>query len=127
MPFRSYAEFTEPILRVLLDLESITVFIFYKVLEGDEMDSASEELLKTVAIGLKRQLSGLSPEAVSIFLLLATGKENAQTLAAVLGQALEHVNRSLAELTQRRLVEAIDSVIMHTDKGQTIYSSIIDK
>jgi predicted transcriptional regulator len=96
-------------------------------LEGDEMDSASEELLKTVAIGLKRQLSGLSPEAVSIFLLLATGKENAQTLAAVLGQALEHVNRSLAELTQRRLVEAIDSVIMHTDKGQTIYSSIIDK
>ena len=91
------------------------------------MDSASEELLKTVAIGLKRQLSGLSPEAVSVFLLLATGKENAQTLANVLGQALEQVNRSLAELTQRRLVEAIDSVIMHTDKGHTIYSSIIDK
>jgi predicted transcriptional regulator len=91
------------------------------------MDNASEELLKTVAVGLKQQLNGLSPEAVSIFLLLATGQENAQTVANILGQALEHVNRSLAELTQRRLVEAIDSVIMYTDKGSTIYSSILEK
>ncbi len=90
------------------------------------MDSASEELLKTVALGLKRQLSGLSPEAVSVFLLLSSGQENAQALANIFGQALEQVNRSLVELTQRHLVKTVDSTIMYTEEGYTIYSSIIE-
>ncbi len=90
------------------------------------MDSASEELLKTVALGLKRQLSGLSPEAVSVFLLLSSGQENAQALANIFGQALEQVNRSLVELTQRHLVKTVDSTIMYPEEGYTIYSSIIE-
>lgn len=121
------------ILRILREFGSYNKRNFYTYRHEEIMDNQSEDILKKTVEALGRHAPGLSVEAASIFLLLGDGEdqENGYSLSQALGFASVRVDTALGELTQKNLVEVVDTdmipqLVTLTEQGFTVKALMND-